>query len=516
MSHRDMLARPAPIVILLGLISLVLYWPTVVSLYQTWTNPSNPTYSHGLLLVTISMILLYRQWKKAPVELNSSYLGLLALAATSFVWLLAYLGQVQIVQQLSLLAVIGFLLWAVLGYRNARGMAFPLLLLLFAMPFWEVLNDYLQYLTAHTVTLLLNSTGVISVLDEVFIIVPAGTFEVTAGCSGLAQLIVALMVAVLYGHINKLPLRQTLRLATVAMLVAFATNTLRIYIVVVAGQLTNMEHYFVRKDHWTLGWILFGIAMFMFLLWANRYVLPETTTVSQPEQGSLPSVPASNTSGPPSATVALRTAALAFGLLAVGPILAHVYAARQVPVPTLKLAIPKHIGPWDAVGSSVADYRPRFHGANVAYDTLYRTANGKDVYLYVAYYARQEQGKEAVYYLNKVYDGKRWRSIRTDKRQMVIGAATTLRVEETRIQSKNGRKKIVWQWYYVNGARTSNGYMAKILNVLGALRGKPDIAVIIIAATLKDNDEKTRALLKNFLANGLEKIERGINDIKST
>jgi exosortase A len=515
MSVWSMLARPALIVIPLVLLTLGLYWPTAVSLFETWTNPDNPTYSHGLLVVAISVVLFYRLWRKGPVvELQPSAWGLLALAATSLVWLLAHLGYVQTVQQLSLLALIGLLLWAVLGYRTAKDLAFPVLLLLFAMPFWEFLNDRLQYFTAHMVTMLLNSTGITSVLNDDFISVPAGTFEVAVGCSGLAQLIVAMMVAALYNHVNELAPRKALLLIGIAVFVAIVTNTLRIYTVVVAGQLTDMQHYFVTQDHWTLGWVLFGIGMFVFLLWANRYIAPTLRTSSKPEHQPLASQRRPSSPGATSASTALRTTALALGALAVGPALAQMYAAQR-PTSALNLAIPAQIGSWQATGAGADHYRPRFHGADVEYDTLYRAAGGANVYLYAAYYARQEQGKEAVYYRNKTYDDKVWKGIDTGDREVSVGSSGSLCVKETRVRSKGGRTKIVWHWYYVNGSRTSNDYMAKILNVLGTLRREPSIAVVVIATDVNGNDEKARLLLTRFVTDTLEKLERGIDVAQS-
>jgi exosortase A len=515
MLDRNMLVRPAPIVILLALVSLLLYWPTVVSLYQAWTNPNNPTYSHGLLVVAISAVLFYRLWRKAPVaELQPSAWGILALAVMSFVWLLAHLGQVLIVQQLSLLAVIGLSLCAVLGYRNAKKLAFPVLLLLFTIPFWEFLSSSLQHLTANLVAVLLNNTGFTAALEGVLILVPAGTFEVSMDCSGLAQFIVAMMVAALYSHLNELGPRKALLMTGIAMLVAIATNMLRIYIVVVAGQLTAMQHSFVRH-HWNLGWVLFGVAIFVFLLWANRYLAPEAKTVSKPEQHSLTGRRVPSRSGSPSAVMAFRTGVLALVALAVGPVLAHVYAAQDRSIAAPSLAIPTQIGPWRATGTPPDHYRPLFHGADIEYDTLYRAVGGANVYLYVAYYVRQEQNKEAVYYANRVYDGRFWKSAGSRTREIRGTLSRSLRVKETRVQSGNGGEKIVWQWYYVNGSRTSNDYMAKILNVLGTLQYDPRIAAIVIAADTNGDEKRARSVLTRFVNDALEDLEEGIDATQS-
>jgi EpsI family protein len=503
--------RPVNIIFPLVLLILVLYHQTASSLWQLWTEPDNSTYTHGPLLLAVSVVLFCRLWSKRAdtYSLRPDIIGIVLLASTSLAWFLADLVHVQIVEQLTLPLLIVFLFWAVLGYRGARSLTFPIVLLVFAIPIWDPLTVYFQFVTAHAVTVMLNVTGFTAVLEGVYILVPAGTFEVALSCSGLAQFIVAVMVAMLYSHINGLHWRTRLWLTTAVIAISIFTNIVRIYIVVVAGQLTNMQHYFVTQDHWTLGWVLFGIAVFTFILLANRFVATPKDSMrsSPPEQGERN--PKSSRGGNPLSP--LYAVLPVFLAMAVGPALAYHYEHGSDAAPIGKLTLTDGITAWQPYASSFWDYRPSFVKPDEEYGTLYRAENGPAVYVYVAYYARQEQGKEAVYYLNRVYDDKRWKSKGAHKREIDIPAVPPLTVRETRIESTDGREKLIWQWYYVGGWRTSNDYVAKLLNLWVTLHGNPSIAAIVIAADLHGDADKSRAVLKRFLSDNMQGVEQAID-----
>ncbi|MFQ5544630.1 MAG: archaeosortase/exosortase family protein, partial [Acidiferrobacterales bacterium] len=113
--------NPANVVFPLILFALVLYQTTLASLLQLWTS-GNSKYSHGILLLGISVLLFCRRWKGSlhRFRLQPNAFGIFLLAATSILWFLANLGHVQIAQQLALPMLVGFLLWSVLGYQTTK------------------------------------------------------------------------------------------------------------------------------------------------------------------------------------------------------------------------------------------------------------------------------------------------------------------------------------------------------------------------------------------------------------
>ena len=112
----------------------------------------------------------------------------------------------------------------------------------------------------------------------------AGVFEVAGGCSGIHFLIVSLALATLYGEIGRDSLKVRLQLVALAAGLALLTNWLRVYIIIVAGHLTDMQHFLIREGHYNFGWMLFAGMMVVFFLLARRFapIAPPSPAIRAP------------------------------------------------------------------------------------------------------------------------------------------------------------------------------------------------------------------------------------------
>jgi EpsI family protein len=86
-------------------------------------------------------------------------------------------------------------------------------------------------------------------------------------------------------------------------------------------------------------------------------------------------------------------------------------------------------------------------------------------------------------------------------------------VQETRIKSRAGGDKLVWQWYYVHGFMVSNDYIARLVNGWGMLRGDQAITVLVVAAAVNGSYENARALLLRFVTDTRPALERAIDEM---
>lgn len=330
MQKTESFAFNAPIIgiVLLTVATVFLYRETVVSLLQLWTNSENATYSHGLLLLAACVFLCYRRSKQATEQIRPqpTMVGFLLLLLTSLAWFIAGQKHLQILQQMTLVLLPVFMLLAISGYRITRLLSFPVLSITFAVPVWDSLTPFLQTLTAHGVTLLLNVTGIPSVLEGKFILIPAGTFDVAPSCSGLRQFVVSTMIVGLYSYARRLRWQSASLLVLMAILLSIIANILRVYIVVVAGQLTEMRHSFVT-DHSNLGKVVFFMWMFPFILLANKFVqAPRTNCNSVTPSDIMQHAKPRDTN---SKSLALRTTLMVLVTIAVGPTLSYYYRAHS-------------------------------------------------------------------------------------------------------------------------------------------------------------------------------------------
>src|SRR5690606_42083039 len=132
------------------------------------------------------------------------------------------------------------------------------------------INALLQGGTVVAVDILLRVSGVAAYVYGNMVHLASGSFEIAGGCSWLHFFIVALAIATLYGGIHRDSLKVRLQLAALAIVVALLTNWLRVYAIIVAGYLTDMQHYLVRVEHYRFGWVVFAAMMIVFFLTARR------------------------------------------------------------------------------------------------------------------------------------------------------------------------------------------------------------------------------------------------------
>jgi EpsI family protein len=437
------------------------------------------------------------------MRVHPSFIASALILLVSLVWLLARLVHLQLAHQLSLVALIGLLVIAVIGFGAARLFIAPLVLLVFAVPVGEPLVPYFQVMFAKLAVVMLNATGIPSFLEGTHIWVPAGTFEVKPACSGITQLTVAGAAGVLFATMRSLRVRTAVWVTAGAACVAIVTNALRIYVTVLVGQFSGMQHYLVT-EHWASAWVLFGLGMLGFFLLVGRVVSADgyEPTMTRPETVAPPATGSAS----PRVT---HSALIALSALAVGPALLPAYEAANRQVEPVAFELPNEIDGWRAGPVVTHGFRPSFQQPDVEREKVYKDGRGRQVYVYVAAYVHQTHGKEAVHTANSVLGDSGWYSLWTRTRALTDG--TTVR--ETRARSKRGGEKLVWQWYYLHGSAVSSGYSAKLLNAWATFKGDPSVAAVVIASDLRGTVDpaQTEADLTRFFADAQQTIADAID-----
>src|SRR5439155_12783777 len=157
--------------------------------------------------------------------------------------------------------------WALIGTRVARALAFPLAFLFFAVPFGEFLVPVMIDWTADFTIWALRISGVPVYREGSFFMIPSGMWSVVEACSGLRYLIASLMIGCLFAYISyRSPLRRA-RFVAAAVVVPLIANWLRAYIIVILAHLTS-NRLATGIDHVIYGWIFFGVVMAI-LFWVG-------------------------------------------------------------------------------------------------------------------------------------------------------------------------------------------------------------------------------------------------------
>ncbi len=487
------------LVLFLSLVVLTLvYSSTAMSLYTGWIA-DNSLQSHGLLLLPLSIYLLAREWYVTRWNLVIAYRPIywVALLLVSMAWLLTDIAKIQLLSQVTLILILWLTLVALFGLTRSLRMGFPILILLSTTSGWSVLAQPLQEPTAYVVNQMLHLTGYVSFQEGYTISIPEGVFEVGDTCSGLRYQIAALTLALIYSFISGYAWFRGAVFLALASGVAFLSNSVRIYIVVLSGHYTQMTHSLLT-DHIWLGWVVFAVCFtgFMFLTqWLDRR-MPVVTR----RQGGGAAASIHNAS-----VRSLMIAVIVIGFASAGPLYRQLVHEQPPVVDLNSRAFQLHdSGLVEVIAEE--DWAPFWINPDVVVNTRYQLPQGQ-VDFFAAYYAYQDQGKEVVSDLNYAYPRGEWQTEASRDVTFSLPGGRNFPVKETRISRIMGSKRVLWSWYYIGGYVTSSPLQAKLLSMVSGLKGRSDAAVVVISTAGAGPHDEMRRVLQTFVEQAIGEIE---------
>ena len=488
------------VVIALNFVLFVSYGNTVRQMFAFWS--ASYGYSHGVLLFPILLGIYFYELYKTP-RLNLSLingLSLLCLVAAGFLWFVSDLLNIQFVEFLAFwgILVVFNLIITTNKFKNAWHL-WPLLLIIFILPLWDFLPEILRTIETPMVVFALNASFIHAVQDGFLIYIPAGTFLVEHSCSGFNQFIVSIPLGVLYSYSRKLNPVTGFKFVLLLLLLAIFFNTLRIYIILVAGQLTHMKSALVVDDHEYLAWLIYGIGVFILFFIADRHLKPQKSvanTVTSPFMFSA---------------AQLRRLLLLGVILAMGPLFSVTYPAiKNNTLVDIQHLVGKLY--WKEVEEPIS-FKPAFVAGERVYLHKLENLFAQDVVLYLNYFVNQEQGREAISNLNSLVNRDSGERLLAEKLYtLTLPEERHLTVNEFVVLQKSGRQYLVWQWYYTNGEHVYNTMDARLNHLQGILHNKPAISNIVLFKQLSRGNrmmasqtkkEQVRKIMTSFVADNL-------------
>jgi exosortase A len=494
-SWRAPVLATAAVVVLL----VASYHETAASIVAIWHR--SETFAHGFLVVPAVLWLVWRR-RHHVVQLapRPDYAGLVLLAGLGFGWLLADLAGVQVVQQLAMVAMIPAAVITVLGRRVAWALAFPLGFLMFGVPIGEGLIPPLMNFTADFTVGLLQLVGIPVYREGTFFTIPSGNWSVVEGCSGLRYVIASVTAGCLYAYLNyPSPGRRALFIAA-SIAVPVVANGLRAFMIVMIAHYSDMK-LALGVDHYIYGWVFFGIVMIT-LFWVGSF-----WHEGEPDAPRTPHAPES---GRADWRRVIPAAVAVLAAVGVWPVYAAYLEHADRPAAPSTLAAPTGAAGWQLDLTTMTDWRPRYVGADPSLFEVYRKGD-RQVALYIGYYRHQRQDAELVNSQNVMVLQKHpvWENVGESHRGEPLESGP-LELKQTLLRSPSQRL-LIWDWMYLDGRRTTNGYLAKILLAKSRLFGEPDDGVaIIVAAPYSERREYADAALREFLKDMLPGIEASI------
>lgn len=474
----------------------VAYWPDTAALGRYW-QAQGVINAHGVLIAALSVYLLFSaRARLEQIPARPALWGCLPLIACAAASLIGWRAGILTVQLFFLPLILWLALLSMLGWQVARAAAFAIGFLYFALPGWPLLQSPLQWLTVWAVGVMGPVVGLPVTMSGSTALLPGGIeFVIEPACSGVGFFIVGLTIATLYGELEHASLRRRAMLIGGMLLLAIATNWVRVILIFAIGYLSDMQSVFATRGHEALGWIVFACALLVFVRVAGQLggPVPATPVPDGPAGEPVVGTPAHEEG------VAWRYGMVATALLVVPAFVYVCPLMTAARASTATLELPAGRRPWQGP-AVLADpvWQPSFRGAQVERRARYRSADGRIVEVVAIGFPRQTRGAQIFDEQNSLV-GDRGLSI---EGVTLVGAAGA-RHGEVIARDPQGRRSVIWLVIDIGGRLFGTPLSSQLWYGARALVGTPYSTLFALRTQCDNSCDAARAALADFLrANG--------------
>jgi exosortase len=257
-----MTRRSATALAVVGATTLAVYFPVIASLVRQWASDEN--YSHGFLVVPFAVLFAWRSRRElAAAESRPRVIGLFATIVSVVTFLAGQFAAELFLMRISLLGVIAGTIVFLWGVRHLRILAFPMALLLLAIPLPAiVLNQIafpLQLLASRAGETVVSAAGVPILREGNVLILPDTTLEVVQACSGIRSLAALMTLGLILGKLAEPRRWARVVLFALTIPVAIVANAARVAGTGLATRWIG-PHAAEGFFHTFSGWLVFVVA----------------------------------------------------------------------------------------------------------------------------------------------------------------------------------------------------------------------------------------------------------------
>ena len=368
---------------------LLLFWRDAFDMAQVWMESA--TYNHcALILPIIGWLVWQRRDELSQLAPSAWTPALLVVGAGALGWLLGEAGSVALARHAGLVLMLQGTVIACLGKAVARGLAFPLFYAFFLIPFGDEFVPLMQHVTAEMCMALLGLVGIPAHIEGIFITIPNGYFEVAEACSGVRFLVAMAAFGALAANVCFRSWPRRILFMAASIIVPILANGVRAFGTIYVAHKTNSD-FAAGFDHVVYGWIFFAIVIGLLLAIFWRFF---DRGVADPWFDPRVLQPAGAQPGPRPKLIRISAATAALAAL---PLLwSSAIASAGTQAAPADIVLPQVPG-WQRVsGDEGRPWEPSFQGADIIRMGRYRSAEGHEVDLAIALFARQEEGRELV------------------------------------------------------------------------------------------------------------------------
>lgn len=488
------ISMPAPAITVgagLFILFVILYWNSINQLIYLWNTTE--AYSHGFLIPFLSIYLLAQKNKSLTnITLKPAPLLLLPLILTLFLWLLASITDTRTIELTLLPFIFIFTYTSIIGYQSGFILITSLLYILVAVPIWDFLTPLFQSMAVFVNELALQLSGIPTHIKGISVFIPAGTFEIAGGCSGLRYFVATIALGCFFSISNYKRIKPALILIIASLILPIVFNWIRIYIIILVGHFTDMQSP-LMADHVNFGWVLYGISLIPLFYLAKKLVTLED---KKQQEFTVSQLAILNYSYP-------KFFLLIPVILILSVSTFTTYLTNSKPEALQEIFSPKAESPW--LGPIYFDdWKPKYTGASIEINRLYVGIDKtSDISLHIFYYGQQTQDSELINELNTIADDR------------IIESQKTFIFENHNIIEKiitsNSKKRLIWYWYYVNNKNVVSPIIVKLFQVRELISKKTSSSLIALSIECDNQCDNKKIELKEFLEKHHSRITNSLS-----
>jgi exosortase len=253
-----------------------LYWPVVTKLVRDWWGDAD--YTHAFVVVPLAAFLAWqRRGDWVRTSRNPSAIGLLVVIAAFALLAAGTLGSELFLTRISLIIGASGVVVFLFGWRHLRLLAFPIALIVLAIPIPTVLMTQLllslQLWASRIAEETLWVTNVPVLREGNVLVLPNASLEVAEACSGIRSLMALVTVGLVVARFTGGGWMPRTAVVLSAIPIAVLLNGLR-----VAATALIVRSYGVAAMtsflHELIGWVMFVVAFVLMAACARAIGLP--------------------------------------------------------------------------------------------------------------------------------------------------------------------------------------------------------------------------------------------------
>jgi EpsI family protein len=466
------------IILLLLLISSIvfLYSDTCFWLVGIWMH--DKPYSHGFFipLVSIYIIWLQRDLLKSIPQTPCPKIGGFAIISCFAVLLVGRVGAFIQAESFSLFFLFPAIILFLFGWKYLKALAFPLFYLQFMIPWTEgglkYVYIYFQKIAAVLGTWILSFKYSV-IRDGIYISLPNISMVVAEECSGINFLISVISVGLALVYLTQVSMKRAGIVLGVGILFTIIANSFRVAVAGVMGETFGAEMLH-GPGHILRGWLVawLGWAGLFLANWlvGRRPHLEEKKLFEQYSYEKTADEPEFNFTLPSGKFYGLTGVFILFGLF-----LQFFAMPSKIELKQPLVSIPDEIGSWYSTEKKWLQNSKYFPGATQEIQRHYRTPSGREVFVYIGYFASQVSEKRLFSYRSRpLLKGKR--EVQVTKRTQFIESVNFSQIE---LQEKPYR---LISWFQLPSGLYTEPYKIKLQGISSAVVHKRNNGAIIILA----------------------------------